>query len=383
MDQGIVFVDDEENILNSLGRELRVWLKARNLTFWPLTSADDTLAFLETHHRKVLVLVSDMRMPGMSGDTLVSRVRAQWPEIQTLVLSGHAEMHGLARAVAAGIRGFIPKPWEPETLTAELDKALKEREKLRRASIERQHLAYQLTRTKVVQTSMFRRDSLDPDRFGLELTYQPLVEHICGGDFYEVFHLSPDRCAVLVGDVSGHGAEAAFITGVLHTLINRDDVSWFLTGGASPGLFLQKLNSLVFSHLSADQARNVALTVLLFDRTDESLTLANAGGLPLVRIREGGGTAFHQVGIPLGLAPEAEYPVRTLKLKPADRWVVMTDGLVDRGHDGFLAGGDLVRIAVEAFVSGRGHQGILEDVVGLFPGGVFLDDLTLVSLEIR
>lgn len=383
VDSGILFVDDEESILSSLRRELRPWFLARGLIFWPVPSGEAAVDFLARHHRKVLAVVTDMRMPGMSGEALVEQINRSWPEIHTLLLSGHAELQGLSRAVGAGIRGFLTKPWEPEALIQALDRVVQQREKARRTHLQRAHLTHQLTRTRDIQTTLFHHQVPDPERFGLELTYRPMAEQICGGDFYEVFCIDEDRCVLLVGDVSGHGAEAAFLTGILHTLLSRDDIASLITDDPQPGMVLEALNEQVFRFLSVDQPRNVVLTALLFDRAEGLVTYSNAGGLPLVRIREGQGSAFHLQGLPLGLSSSVDYPVRTLRLEPGDRWLVMTDGLVDRGRDGFLPGGDLVNIAVEAYRSGRGHQGIIEDSLGLFPSGEFLDDLTLVTVEVR
>lgn len=383
MERGILFVDDEERILSALARELRPWFSSRNLTFWPLRSGEAALDFLQTHHRRVLAVVADMKMPGLAGEALLEQIGARWPEIHTMVLSGHAELAGLSRAVGAGIRSFLTKPWEPEALTEALDRAIRHREQSRRSELERAHVTHQLTRTRDIQTTLFRQDPVDPTHFGVELTYRPLTEQICGGDFYEVVQPVPGVCTVVIGDVSGHGAEAAFITGILHTLIFQPEALRFLVDEPDPGRFLETLNRLVFAELSTDQARNVALSVLVFDRGASTVSYASAGGLPLLRLRAGEGSAFHLQGLPLGFTPEVDYPSRSIRTLPGDRWLVMTDGLLDRGKDGLLPGTDLIRIAAEAYRSNRGHQGILEDCLGLFPWGAFLDDLTLVTVDVR
>jgi len=383
VERGILFVDDEERILSALARELRPWFSSRNLTFWPARSGEAALEFLHAHHRRVLAVVADMKMPGIAGEALLEQIGTSWPEIHTMVLSGHAELAGLSRAVGAGIRSFLTKPWEPEALTGALDRAIRLREQARLSELERAHVTHQLTRTRDIQTTLFRRDPIDPTHFGIELTYRPLTEQICGGDFYEVIQSGPGGCTVVIGDVAGHGAEAAFITGILHTLTLQPETLRFLVDEPDPGRFLQTLNRLVFAELSTDQARNVALSVLVFHRGSSTVSYASAGGLPLLRLRDGEGSAFHLQGLPLGFTPEVDYPSRSIRTLPGDRWLVMTDGLLDRGKDGLLPGPDLVRIAAEAYRSGRGHQGILEDCLGLFPWGSFLDDLTLVTVDVR
>lgn len=382
MDHGILFVDDEDNILSALSRELRPWLTAHRLQFWSALSGEQALEFLAGHHQGVIAVVTDMRMPGLAGEVLVGLIRDSWPDIETLVLSGHAELENLSVAVGAGIRGFLTKPWEPEALQKALAQAVERSEVRRKEVLRRDQLLSQSAQVQELQTSLFRRDELDPRRFSLALAYRPQKDQNCGGDFYEVIALDSERCVVLVGDVSGRGVEAAFVTGILHSLVQREEVQWFLVGEPSPETFLELLNSLVFSSLSTKHARHVALNVLFFDRTAEQLTFSSAGGLPLVRVRDGVGTYFHLQGLPLGVADDLEYSVKTVSTKPGDHWFVMTDGVVDRGSDGFVGGEDLVRLAAEAVVSQRGVDGLLDDALGLFPGLSFLDDLTLVEVTL-
>ncbi len=89
--------------------------------------------------------------------------------------------------------------------------------------------------------------------------------------------------------------------------------------------------------LSTDQARTVALTVLLFDSSEGTLKVSNAAGFPCCAFRNGGGTALHLQGFPLGLSDDADYQVLNLRTQPGDLWVMMTDGLVDRVPKAFLA----------------------------------------------
>jgi len=386
MDRGILLVDDEELILSSLGRELRPWLESRGLVCFQARSGAEALALLTERHEQVLVLVTDLRMPVMSGDKLVSEVRLRWPTIEAILISGYAEMQGLSRAIAAGIRGFVPKPWDSQTLTRELDKALDEQARIKKEAAVRNHLTDHLSRTRDIQRTLFRNDLLDAQKFRLSMIYRPLAEQFCGGDFYEIVRLSEDRCVVLVGDVGGHGSEAAFITGVLHTLIAQDEIFNLLSGSASPGYLLSRLNGLVFDHLVTEDSRTVALTVLLFDRGAGVVQVANAGGLPLIRVRDGEGSALHVQGFPLGLAADTAYRVHSMDLKSGDRWVLMTDGLVDRGRAGFLSSEEVVRRVTDGFAQwegdGTGLHDIVESFQSQFVDRKFIDDLTLLAVEI-
>lgn len=71
-------------------------------------SAVEALVWLD-HHGVDLVL-TDFQMPEMRGDVLVSRIRAQWPTVQTAMISVLADADIAARAQAAGVHWLLSKP---------------------------------------------------------------------------------------------------------------------------------------------------------------------------------------------------------------------------------------------------------------------------------
>jgi two-component system, NtrC family, response regulator HupR/HoxA len=105
----ILFVDDEERILASLKRGLMD--EPYNLLF--ADSGKKALEILE--HNEVHVIVTDMRMPEMSGLQLLKIVREKYPNIVRLVLSGYTQVSTLLTAINQGeIFKFITKPWKLE-----------------------------------------------------------------------------------------------------------------------------------------------------------------------------------------------------------------------------------------------------------------------------
>ncbi|MGX9566229.1 response regulator [Pseudomonas sp. CFBP 5748] len=64
------------------------------------------------------LLLMDMSMPGVSGDDLVARVRAHYPQLPILVLSMHNEVPIAQRALRSGANGYLTKDRDPETLLA-------------------------------------------------------------------------------------------------------------------------------------------------------------------------------------------------------------------------------------------------------------------------
>lgn len=107
----ILFVDDDRSLLDGLRDALRPYRHEWTMSF--VTNGEDALAALQaTDHD---VVVSDLRMPGLDGATLLERVRRQCPAAVRIVLSGHADIGMVARAAAAAHR-LIAKPCETEEL---------------------------------------------------------------------------------------------------------------------------------------------------------------------------------------------------------------------------------------------------------------------------
>ncbi len=105
----LLFVDDEIRILRSIERSLL----DEPYTLLFAESGENALKLLETN--EVHVIVTDMRMPGISGLDLLKIVKEKYPHIVRLVLSGYTQVTTLLTAINQGeIFRFITKPWKVE-----------------------------------------------------------------------------------------------------------------------------------------------------------------------------------------------------------------------------------------------------------------------------
>jgi HD-like signal output (HDOD) protein len=114
----ILFVDDEPLILAGLQNLLRKQRKVWDMVF--VDSAEKALVKLAD--APFDVIVSDMRMPGMDGATLLKAVQAQYPDVVRIVLSGHAELETALRSVSVAHQ-FLSKPCDATALQAVVDRA--------------------------------------------------------------------------------------------------------------------------------------------------------------------------------------------------------------------------------------------------------------------
>jgi len=125
----IVFVDDELRVLSGLRRQLHGHRAEWDMSF--VDGGEAALAALAqaAAGQPIDVIVSDMRMPGMDGAQLLSRVAREHPRVGRIVLSGHADLDRMQLARSCAHR-YLNKPCGPETLEAEIRRALAVRESL-------------------------------------------------------------------------------------------------------------------------------------------------------------------------------------------------------------------------------------------------------------
>ncbi|RME23102.1 MAG: HDOD domain-containing protein [Deltaproteobacteria bacterium] len=124
MEQGeekrkVLFVDDEQNILDGLRNLLRKKRKIWDMHF--ALGAEKAMELLSA--QRFDVVVSDMRMPGMDGAAFLARVRDLHPATVRIILSGHTEQEAIIRAVPVAHR-FLAKPCDPDTLQSTIERVL-------------------------------------------------------------------------------------------------------------------------------------------------------------------------------------------------------------------------------------------------------------------
>lgn len=121
MTDKILFVDDEENVLHSIRRELR--------KKYDIDTAAGGLQALDIlkDAGPFAVIVSDMKMPEMDGIELLSKVRDLYPDTVRLMLTGHADLDTAIEAVNSGrIFRFLTKPCTVEALAGSLNLAIRQ-----------------------------------------------------------------------------------------------------------------------------------------------------------------------------------------------------------------------------------------------------------------
>lgn len=148
-----------------------------------------------------------------------------------------------------------------------------------------------------------------------------------GGDYYDFLALPKGRWGILIADVSGHGALAAVLMAITHSLTKT------YTGPPwPPGLLLSYLNRHLATHYTGAFSSFVTAFYAIYDPDRGTLTYANAGHVPprLIRCQDGSRRLMEgKKRLPLGISEREEYPEDVVVLTPGDQVIFCTDGIID------------------------------------------------------
>ncbi|WP_221353832.1 SpoIIE family protein phosphatase [Streptomyces beigongshangae] len=161
-------------------------------------------------------------------------------------------------------------------------------------------------------------------RLDVAVRYRPAeTEQLVGGDWYDAVLLPSGLVLLCVGDVAGHGIEAATSMVVL-----RNALRGLAVTGAGPGQLLSWLNS-VAHHLTGSITATAVCGI--YDPSNRTLRWARAGHLPPVLVRDAEAVSLPLVkGLLLGAVPEVAYGEDEVQLAVGDTLLMYTDGLIER-----------------------------------------------------
>ena len=223
-----------------------------------------------------------------------------------------------------------------------------------------------------------------PDIRGIDMAGRCLPANHVGGDFFQYFHVSPERMILSLADVTGHAMEAAIpvvmFSGILETQME--------SGDSLEELFA-KLNHSLSRILN--RRTFVCFTMGDFNPETRKIRLSN-GGCPYPYHYQASSQEIAEIQIdayPLGIHSETTYPVVEVQLGPGDRIVFCSDGIIEAANDeevifGFERTAETIRNGCKQNRSAPQLLDYLMNEVKRFAGDAPQgDDMTVVVLKVE
>jgi serine phosphatase RsbU (regulator of sigma subunit) len=242
--------------------------------------------------------------------------------------------------------------------------------------IELQRIAY-LEEKRVadaLQEAFLLKQLPDIAQVELHAVYVPAGgESRVGGDWYDAFEVADGRILFSIGDVAGHGVEAAVIMSRVRQAM--------LTIGVDepdPSIVLARANEI----LLMQDATIVTAICGIIDLAQGVIRLANAGHPPaIVRFADGELRKFGATGPPLGALDSPKYGVSSVLVSAGSMLTLFTDGLIEYGRD-WEMGERLVEQALAALDANAADPAaaLLEQIL---KGAAPLDDVAILTVSFR
>ena len=210
----VLIVDDEKSARDGLVRALR-----RDYRVFASENGSSALEVLAS--QQIDVLLSDVRMPGMDGITLMQRALANHPELTVIILTAYGDVDMAVEAMKHGATDFMTKPINLDKLELVLDRVLK----AKKIELENEQLKVQLD-----------------NKYGLEniIGRSPAMQEV----FDTIRQVANSRATVLIQGESGTGKE--LVAKAIHQLSPRSNGSFVAVHCAA--LSQNLLESELFGH---------------------------------------------------------------------------------------------------------------------------------------
>lgn len=246
--------------------------------------------------------------------------------------------------------------------------------------IEKERMERELKVAADIQMSILPDVLPAPPRFDFGARIDPARQ--VGGDFYDIFRVSEDKVAVLIGDVADKGVPSAIFMARAHALIAAEAETY-----DNPGDVLRKANA----HITRLEKATQFVTVLygILNVENGEFVYARAGHEPpLMLMPDGSANRLpYKTGMALGLWEDIALDEQTITLSPGSTLVLYTDGMTDcRDPDGVPFGMERIQQALNR-CPGTSAQDVcnhlLQSLKDYQQGSKQDDDVTLVAVHAK
>jgi PAS domain S-box-containing protein len=306
-----------------------------------------------------LVLEDDRERITSNTRTALERGDSELPDIEYQIVLPNGEL----RVLLGKARIFTGESGEPSRMVGVVQDVTERRD------YQRQHRI-----ADTLQRALLPKELPRPDGFELAARYLPAEAGLtAGGDWYDVVPLPDGSIAVVIGDVAGHGLDAASLMGQLRLAIRA-----YALEGHPPEIVVTRADALL-----QQMAPEVMVTLLYVqvDAATNEAHVVNAGHPPFGVFSPGRGRyAGGASAPPMGFASFTHYEAAVEPLEPGSTLLLYTDGLIDRPDmkidDGMRRMLDIARAQPDGDLGG-----LCDEVISELVGGELSDDVAMLAVR--
>ena len=345
------------------------------------------------------VILLDVQMPEMDGfetaALIKQRERSRHIPIVFVTALSFEDRH-VFHGYSVGAVDYMSKPLNPDILISKVrvfvelfeknEEVREQADLLRRQQLREAELHAEYLRDRRIAEVLQKAMLMSPARDhypGVQIsTLYEAASHEAnlGGDFFDVFKLDADKIALVVGDVSGKGLQAAARTAEVKFTLRA-----FLKQTRHPARALHQVNTVLCASEDTERDGVAAFTcvtlIVLNPRTGAADIISGGMEPPFILRADGAVQVLEARGFPLGIQSDAVYPIMKSKLGLGDTIVVVTDGVTEarRGND--LFGHERMCEVAARGGSGANVEDVGNDLLRAareFAGGRLQDDACLL-----
>ncbi len=215
------------------------------------------------------------------------------------------------------------------------------------------------------------------DGLAFDCLYKSATEEArVGGDFYDLFEVEPGRIAILIGDVSGKGIEAAGLASLI-----KHTARAYAFDGHPPGQIVTKMDLIVGKASGSSTFATIFFGII--DRNKGELVYCNAGHPPPFRFSGPRDISTLDVTSPaIGAWDGFVFKEDRVEFSVEETLLLITDGIIEARHNNVFYGEDRLHRLLQTRADGAAAnlpQAVFEDVLE-YADGVLSDDIAMLAV---
>ncbi|TYQ15614.1 UNVERIFIED_CONTAM: sigma-B regulation protein RsbU (phosphoserine phosphatase) [Acetivibrio alkalicellulosi] len=379
----ILVIDDEKTILENI----KFVLELDNNEVITASDSKKGLEIFRDNYMDIDVVITDMKMPNLSGMDILREIKKIMPEMSVIILTGHGDLENAILAMKEGAFEYLKKPVTADNLTIAINNAVNKKNLLlENARINKELLDHRNylqglhdSALKILMNMLPKKLPTIPG-FNFEIEYKSCDD--VGGDMYDVCDIGKYIC-FYVFDVSSHGILASVISTIIKSFLQNIEYNY------KQGINKRRFPEIVLDlnlELFSNTAQNIFASLVLgfIDKETKVLYTVSAGHINQYVIQDQNYITLESTGPILGVFDDAAYNCSVNQLNKGDKIWLFTDGIIEvtskdkiYGEQNML---NLLNSCKNCTLNGT-IQKIMK-VTQDFSDGICYDDITILGIEV-